>query len=145
LNLSASEVTTLATIVQSEQCCDYEEKRIIAGLYLNRLAKDMRLESDPTVIFAIGDFTIQKVYFSDIEKAVSPYNTYLNKGLPPGPIGFALKSSITAVLDKDDNDYIFMCAKEDFSGKHYFTKSYEQHKINAEKYRAALKARGIKR
>jgi UPF0755 protein len=143
LGLSQTEVAILASIVQSEQCCDQDEKKIIAGLYLNRLEKDMALQSDPTVIFALGDFKIQRVYFNQIKNTISPYNTYLNKGLPPGPIAFAHRSSMDAVLDRDKNDYIYMCAKEDLSGKHYFAKTFEQHEVYAQKYRAALKARGI--
>lgn len=142
MNLSQSEVATLASIVQGEQCCDNEEKRIIAGLYLNRIEKGMKLESDPTVIFAIGDFTIQRVYYEQL-KFDSPYNTYLIYGLPPGPIGFASKSSLDAVLNHDTNEYLFMCAKPDLSGKHNFAKTYEQHKIYAQLYRKALIEKGI--
>jgi UPF0755 protein len=142
LGLSQTEVYTLASIVQAEQCCDNAEKKVIAGLYLNRLQQDMPLQSDPTVIFAIGDFSIQRVS-TEQTRYESPYNTYVNKGLPPGPIGFAQESSIDAVLNYEKNDYIYMCAKEDLSGKHYFSKSYDQHCIYAQKYRDALNARNI--
>lgn len=142
INYSQTEVMTLASIVQGEQCCDNEEKKIIAGLYINRLNDNMPLQSDPTVIFAIGDFTIQRVS-TEQTRFDSPYNTYVNKGLPPGPIGFAQQSSIDAVLNYDKNDYIYMCAKEDLKGKHYFAKTYEQHKVYAKKYHDALNARNI--
>lgn len=142
LGYSQTDVMTLASIVQGEQCCDNEEKKIIAGLYLNRLNIQMPLQSDPTVIFALGDFSIQRVS-SEQTRTESPYNTYVNKGLPPGPIGFAQQSSIDAVLNYDKNDYIYMCAKENLSGKHYFAKTYEQHCIYAKKYRDALNARNI--
>jgi len=140
--LSQTEIAILASIVQSEQCCDKEEQKIIAGLYLNRLKIGMKLQSDPTVIFAIGDFSKQRVSKEDT-KVNSPYNTYNVTGLPPGPIGFANKQALDAVLDYQKHDYIYMCAKEDLSGKHYFTKNYAQHEIYAKKYREALNKRGI--
>ncbi|MGZ4117746.1 MAG: endolytic transglycosylase MltG [Bacteroidia bacterium] len=142
MGFSQTDVMTLASIVQGEQCCDNDEKKIIAGLYINRLNQEMPLQSDPTVIFAVGDFTIQRVS-TEQTHIESPYNTYMNKGLPPGPIGFSQQSSIDAVLDYTKNDYIYMCAKEDLSGKHYFAKTYEQHQIYAKKYRDALNARNI--
>ena len=142
IGYSQTEIAILASIVQGEQCCDNSEKKIIAGLYINRLKQDKLLQSYPTVIFAIGDFSIQRVSFEQTHFE-SPYNTYLNKGLPPGPIGFAQESSIDAVLNYDKNNYIFMCAKEDLSGKHYFSTSYEQHCVYAQKYRDALNNKGI--
>jgi UPF0755 protein len=142
IGYSQTEATILASIVQGEQCCDNEEKKIIAGLYINRLKVDMPLQSDPTVIFAVGDFTIQRVS-TEQTRINSPYNTYVIKGLPPGPIGFAQQTSIDAVLDYEKNNYIYMCAKEDLSGKHYFAKTYEQHQIYAKKYRDAMNNRGI--
>ena len=142
IGLSQSDIAILASIVQAEQCCDNDEKKIIAGLYMNRLNKNMLLQSDPTVIFAIGDFTIQRVSFEQTSFQ-SPYNTYVNKGLPPGPIGFAQESSIDAVLNYNKNNYIFMCAKEDLSGRHYFSTTYEQHCVFALKYREALNNRNI--
>ena len=111
-------------------------------MYINRLNDNMPLQSDPTVIFAIGDFTIQRVS-TEQTRFDSPYNTYVNKGLPPGPIGFAQQSSIDAVLNYEKNDYIYMCAKEDLSGKHYFAKTYDQHCVYAKKYRDALNAKNI--
>jgi UPF0755 protein len=142
MGYSQTEVSILASIVQSEQCCDNEEKKTIAGLYINRLKEDMALQSDPTVIFAIGDFSIQRVSTAQT-RIQSPYNTYVNKGLPPGPIAFVQKSSLDAVLNYENNEYIYMCAKEDLSGKHYFAKSYDQHCVYAKKYRDALDKRGI--
>ncbi len=142
IGFSQTEVSVLASIVQGEQCCDNEEKRIIAGLYINRLKKDMPLQSDPTVIFAIGNFSIQRVSIEQT-RVSSPYNTYENKGLPPGPVGFAQASTLDAVLNYSKNDYLYMCAKENLSGKHNFAKSYEQHLVNRKKYREALNARNI--
>ncbi len=142
IGYSQTDVSILASIVQGEQCCDNEEKKIIAGLYINRLRKEMSLQSDPTVIYAIGNFNIQRVS-TEQTRFPSPFNTYVNKGLPPGPISFVQESSIDAVLNYSKNDFIYMCAKEDLSGKHYFTKTYEQHQIYARKYREALNARNI--
>lgn len=143
IGYSQNEVSILASIVQGEQCCDNEEKKIIAGLYINRLKQDMPLQSDPTVIFASGDFTIQRVHTAQ-KQIDSPYNTYQNKGLPPGPVGFAQESSIDAVLNYTKSDYIYMCAKEDLSGKHYFAKTYEQHQVYAKKYHDALDSKEIR-
>jgi len=142
MGFSQTEVAVLASIVQSEQCCDSNEQKMIAGLYINRLNKGMLLQSDPTVIFAIGDFSIQRVSFEQT-RFNSPFNTYMYKGLPPAPIGFVSKSSMDAVLNYTKSDYIYMCAKEDFSGKHNFAKTYQEHQQFAKKYRAALNARNI--
>lgn len=142
MGFSQTDVAILASIVQAEQCCDKEEKKIIAGLYINRLKQNMLLQSDPTVIFALGDFTIQRVSHEQTQMDL-PYNTYVHKGLPPGPIGFAQESSIDAVLNYNRNDFIYMCAREDMSNKHNFTKSYDQHCVNANKYREEMDKRGI--
>ncbi len=142
IKLTQVEVSTLASIVQSEQCCDTEEQKTIAGLYLNRLKMGMKLQSDPTVIFAIGDFSDRRVSYEEL-KFNSPYNTYIINGLPPGPIGFANTKALDAVLNFEKHDYIFMCAKEDLSGKHYFAKTAAQHEIYAKKYRDALNKRNI--
>lgn len=143
LNLSQSEVSILASIVQAEQQLRKDERPVIAGLYLNRLRMGMRLESDPTLIFAHGDFSIKRVYnvHKDIE---SPYNTYKYSGLPPGPILIPETSSVDAVLNAQKHNYIFMCAKEDFSGYHNFARTLEEHNINAARYRKELDRRGIK-
>ena len=144
INLSQSEVSVLASIVQAEQNYFNGEKKIIAGLYLNRIKKEMPLQSDPTLIYAIGDFTIQRVL--DKHKEVrSPYNTYTNLGLPPGPINLPEISSLDAVLNYEKNDYIYMCAKEDFSGRHNFSKILEQHNIYAAKYKNVLNKKKILR
>lgn len=143
LNLSPEEVTTLASIVEKETIKNDEQPKV-AGLYLNRLKRGVKLESDPTVIFAIGDFTINRVLNKDL-KIDSPYNTYRHKGLPPGPISIPSIQAIDAVLNHEKHDYIFMCAKDDFSGYHNFAKTYAGHLINARKYRKALNQRGIKR
>jgi len=143
IGLTQSEVSILASIVESEQRTHVEERPIIAGLYLNRLKQGMKLESDPTVIYAIGDFSINRVLSADL-KYESPYNTYLHTGLPPGPILLPEKASIDAVLDHDDNNYIFMCA-EYGTGLHSFTASYAEHCKNADRFRAALDKAGIKK
>ncbi len=144
LGLSQTEVSTLASIVQSEQAAHTDERPVVAGLYLNRLRKGMRLESDPTLIHAIGDFTIKRVL--NVHKQVeSPYNTYKYVGLPPGPILLPETSSIEAVLNAKEHNYIFMCAKEDFSGYHNFSASYREHINNAKRYQRALNKRKIYR
>ena len=143
LNLSTEEVTTLASIVENETLKRDEQPKV-AGLYLNRLKRSIKLESDPTVIFALGDFTIKRVLNKDL-KVDSPFNTYKHKGLPPGPISIPSIQAIDAVLNHEKHDYIFMCAKDDFSGYHNFAKTYAGHLNNARKYRKALNKRGIKR
>jgi UPF0755 protein len=144
INLSQTEVAVLASIVQEEQNRFDDEKKIIAGLYINRINKKMPLQSDPTVKFALGDFGRTRILNKDLE-IDSPYNTYKNTGLPPGPICIPEISSLDAVLNYEKNNYLFMCAKEDFSGRHNFSKTLEQHNVYAAKYRKALDARNIKR
>lgn len=143
IRLTKFEVSALAAIVEMESY-KKDERPIIARLYLNRLEKRMKLQSDPTVIFAIGDFSIRRVLTKDL-KINSPYNTYLNKGLPPGPICLPSINAIDAVLNASKNDYLFMCAKEDFSGYHNFAKTSREHSKNAKKYRRALNKRNIMR
>jgi UPF0755 protein len=143
LNLEINDVVTLASIVEKETL-KKEEQSTVAGLYINRLKKRMKLQSDPTVIFAIGDFSVKRVLYKDL-KYKSPYNTYLNKGLPPGPISIPSIRAIDAVLNYEKHNYLFMCAKEDFSGYHNFAKNSVQHILNAKKYRNALNKKGIKR
>jgi len=136
LGLTPNEVSTLASIVQAESVMA-EESPIIAGLYINRLKSGIPLQADPTLIFATGDFTIKRVL--NVHKKVdSPYNTYKNKGLPPGPIRMPSIRSLEAVLNYDNNDYIYMCAKEDFSGYHNFTSSLSVHNANARRYQKQL-------
>lgn len=143
LNLTPQQVSILASIVDSEALMDNEMPKI-AGLYLNRLNKRIKLEADPTVIFANNDFTIRRVLNKHLRKE-SPYNTYLNQGLPPGPISMPSIKAIDAVLNHDNNDYIYMCAKEDFSGYHNFSASVTEHLKNAKKFQEALNKRNIKK
>ncbi|MBT6440197.1 MAG: endolytic transglycosylase MltG [Flavobacteriales bacterium] len=136
LKLEQSEVSALAAIVQKETA-QSDEKPIVAGVYHNRIKKGMKLEADPTLIYAIGDFTIRRV-LNKHKEVESPYNTYMHKGLPPGPICLPEISSIDAVLNRVDHSYIFFCAKEDFSGYHNFAITYSQHKANARKFHKAM-------
>lgn len=141
LGMSQSEVTTLASIVQLESLKRDEQPRV-AGVYINRLRIGMPLQADPTVIFAVGDFSIKRVLNKHLE-INSPYNTYKVKGLPPGPIYLASPSTIDAVLDYESHKYIYFCAKEDFSGYHSFATSYRQHINNAKRYQRALNKKRI--
>ncbi|WP_256006682.1 endolytic transglycosylase MltG [Pedobacter deserti] len=141
LNLTPIEVSILASIVDAEALYD-KEMPIIAGLYLNRLNKGILLQADPTVIFASDDFTVKRVT-NALLKVESRYNTYRYAGLPPGPIMMPSIAAIDAVLNKDDNNYIYMCAKEDFSGYHNFAVTVQEHERNARKYREALNKRNI--
>ncbi len=141
IDLSPVEVSTLASIVQAESR-HYDESPVIAGLYLNRLKKGIPLQADPTVVFAVGDFTIQRVLNKHII-IDSPYNTYKHAGLPPGPINFPSIKSIDAVLNYKSHRYLYMCAKEDFSGYHNFAKTLREHNNNARRYRQALNKAGL--
>ena len=143
INLSPIDVSILASIVDGEALNDKEMPRI-AGLYMNRLLKGIRLEADPTVIFAVNDFTIRRVLNKHL-RINSPYNTYLNSGLPPGPISMPSIHAIDAVLSYEKHDYIYMCAKEDFSGYHNYASTLSQHLINAKKFQQALNERNIKK
>ncbi|MFD2585272.1 endolytic transglycosylase MltG [Pedobacter vanadiisoli] len=141
LNLTPAQVYTLASIVDAEALYD-KEMPIIAGLYLNRLNKGILLQADPTVIFANNDFTVKRVT-GKLLQVQSLYNTYKYAGLPPGPIMMPSINAIDAVLNRDKNNYIYMCAKEDFSGYHNFAETKAEHEINAKKYREALNKRNI--
>lgn len=136
LGLSPAQVITLASIVE-EESNDRNERPIIGQLYLNRLNKGMRLQSDPTVKFAIGDFSIKRIN-TDHLQFQSPYNTYRNPGLPPGPIRTVDKTTVDAILNSQPNSYLYMCAKEDLSGTHNFASTFAEHTANARKYRQAL-------
>ncbi|HZL09898.1 MAG TPA: endolytic transglycosylase MltG [Prolixibacteraceae bacterium] len=136
LGLTPEEVMTVASIVQ-EETNRRDEKPIVAGLYLNRIRRGMPLQADPTVKFALGNFHIKRVLNSHLA-VDSPYNTYKHAGLPPGPINFPEISSIESVLNAAKTPYIYMCAREDFSGYHNFAKNYSEHNANARKYKAAL-------
>lgn len=141
INLNRLQVITLASIVEKETNKD-DEKARVAGVYLNRLNKGWLLEADPTLVFAHGNFEIKRVL--NIYKEIdSPYNTYKYAGLPPGPICLPSVSSIDAVLNAEPHNYMFFCAKEDFSGYHSFAATIEQHNVNAWKYQQALNQRNI--
>jgi UPF0755 protein len=136
LGLSPIQVSILASIVQAETV-KQDEAPIIAGLYLNRLRKKIPLQADPTLVFAVGDFTIKRVL--DKHKEVeSPYNTYKYAGLPPGPINMPSIANMDAVLNAADSDYLYMCAREDFSGYHNFATNLSAHNRNAARYQRAL-------
>lgn len=141
IKLSPVEVSILASIVE-EETKKVDEMPKVAGLYLNRLRIEMPLQADPTVKFAVGDFTIRRILLEHT-RIQSPYNTYLNIGLPPGPIRLPSKVAIEATLQAMRHTYIYMCAKDDFSGYHAFATTYQQHQNNAVKYRQALNKRGI--
>lgn len=137
MDLTPAEVSVLASIVQSEQMNYSDEWSIIAGLYFNRLQKGIKLQSDPTVIYAWGDFSINRVYYKHL-KIDSKYNTYRYRGLPPGPIRIPDTKVLDAVLNYKKHRYIFMCAKPGFSGKHSFAITNAEHQKNAKKYQAFL-------
>jgi UPF0755 protein len=143
INLSPNEVSILASIVKGEALHN-DEMPAIAGLYLNRLQRGILLQADPTVIFAAQDFTIRRVLNKHLLIS-SPYNTYLNRGLPPGPITLPSIASIDAVLNFQKHDYLYMCAKDDFSGYHNFAKTISEHLVNARKFQKALNDRNIKK
>ncbi|MFL2999332.1 MAG: endolytic transglycosylase MltG [Cytophagales bacterium] len=143
INLNQKEAIVLASIVASESRMLDEADRI-AGLYINRLNRNMRLQADPTLIFAANDFTIRRV-LNKHKKIKSPYNTYIHRGLPPGPIRLASKKYIDAVLNYEKHNYIYMCAKEDFSGYHAFATNLSDHNRNAKKFQIALNMRKIYR
>ncbi len=142
LGLTPEEVCTLASIID-EETANTGEKPDIAGMYLNRLHRNMPLQADPTVKFALQDFALRRIYYAQLETD-SPYNTYMNTGLPPGPIKIASKQGIDAVLHASQHPYLYMCAKEDFSGTHNFATTYAEHQNNAARYARALNQRGIR-
>ncbi|MDO5666097.1 MAG: endolytic transglycosylase MltG [Bacteroidia bacterium] len=141
IGLSPVQVSTLASIVEEEATYS-DEYPIVAGLYLNRLKKGMRLEADPTVKFAVGDFSLRRVLFRHLE-VESPYNTYKNTGLPPGPIRIPSISAIDGTLSPQSHNYLFMCAKDDLSGRHNFAITHAEHARNAARYQQALNQKGI--
>jgi UPF0755 protein len=141
IGLSPLEVSILASIVE-EECTFADEYAKVAGLYLNRLRRGMRLEADPTVKFALGDFELRRILFRHLE-IDSPFNTYRNAGLPPGPIRVPSIQAIEATLSPGQHNYIFMCAKDDFSGRHAFAVTHAEHARNAARYHRALNERRI--
>ena len=148
LNLTPLQVATLASIVQKETAVVSERKRV-AGLYLNRLRDFWPLQADPTIIYALKrqngqDKEYKRVLNQDLT-IDSPYNTYTNFGLPPGPIGMPDISSIEAVLDPEDHDFYYMCASVDEPGKHKFAKTLAQHNVNARAYQQWVSQQGIRR
>ena len=149
LGLSPVEVITLASIVHKETV-KIEERPKVAKVYLNRLEQGMPLQADPTIIYAVklrdNDFDqiIKRVLYSDLT-IHSPFNTYVNIGLPPGPISMPDISAIDAVLNPDNNDYIYFCASVERFGYHEFASTYTQHQVNAKKYADWLNGTGTKR
>jgi UPF0755 protein len=138
IGLTPIEVSILASIVQAETV-KQDEAPLIAGLYLNRLKKDIALQADPTLVYASGDFGLKRV-LNEHKQIDSPYNTYKYPGLPPGPINVPQIASIDAVLNYTQSNYYYMCAKEDFSGYHNFAANLDEHNVNARKYQRALTA-----
>ena len=141
--LTPNEVMTLASIVDEETAMS-DEKPMVARLYLNRLKRGMLLQADPTVKFALGEFELRRILYTHLQ-ADSPYNTYKYAGLPPGPIRIPSIAAIESVLNPAKHTYIYMCAKEDFSGYHNFATTLSQHNANARRYQQALNKRGIKK
>ena len=137
IGLTPEEVSILASIVEEEQARKVDERARVAGLYLNRLRAQMPLQADPTIKFALQDFGIKRILNAQL-MIKSPYNTYINTGLPPGPIRVADFNSLNAVLNYDKHDYIYMCAKADLSGYHAFATNYTDHLANARSYQAEL-------
>ncbi|MBK1895947.1 endolytic transglycosylase MltG [Chryseobacterium paridis] len=146
--LTRDQIYALASIVYKESGGKKDEMKTIAGLYLNRYRKGMKLQSDPTVIYAINKQTnfkepIKRVLYKHLSTP-SPYNTYANAGIPPGPICVVDKNSVDAVLNAENNNYIFMCADPARFGYHKFTASAEEHAINAKAYQDWLNSKNIK-
>lgn len=136
LGYQPHDIITLASIVQEETQIN-DEMPVIAGVYLNRLKRGMRLQADPTVRFAVGDFTLTRILFVHLDTE-SPYNTYRNSGLPPGPINAPEYAVIDAVLNAENHEYLYFCAAPDFSGRHLFAKDFDTHRKNARSYQQAL-------
>lgn len=149
IGMSPTEIMTLASIVD-EETANAQEKPMVAGMYCNRLKlrnseypDGMPLQADPTIKFAWKRFDLRRIY-NKLLNIDSPYNTYRRTGLPPGPIRIPSIAGIEAVLNHTKHDYLYMCAKEDFSGTHNFARTYEEHMANARRYTQALNQRGIK-
>ena len=149
LNLTPVQVITVASIVHKESV-KKSERPTIAGVYLNRLNQGMPLQADPTVIYALKlrdnnfDQIIKRVLYNDLF-INSPYNTYKNIGLPPGPIAMPDVDAIDAVLNAEKHDYLYFCASVEKFGYHVFASTYEQHQVNAKKYADWLNKQGTNR
>jgi len=142
IRLTPLEVSILASIIEEESAMT-DEYPTIAGVYINRLYRGIPLQADPTVKYAVGDFAIQRVLNEHL-RIDSPYNTYLHSGLPPGPIRIPSQKGLESVLNYQKHNYLYMCAKEDFSGRHNFAVTLTEHDRNAVRYRAELNRRGIR-
>jgi UPF0755 protein len=140
--LTQKEVATLASIIEQETLVR-DEMPLMAGVYINRLHTGMLLQADPTVKFAVGDRTIRRVLNRHL-LTDSPYNTYRNAGLPPGPISMPSRHGLDAVLNYTEHNYLYFCAKDDFSGRHSFARTYSEHLKNAAAYSRALDRAGIR-
>lgn len=134
--LSPVEVSTLASIVE-EETNNRNDRPMVAGLYINRMKAGMPLQADPTLKFAVGDFSLKRIGIKQI-LFISPYNTYRNHGLPPGPIRVASENGIDAVLNYTHHNYIYMCASETLNGEHKFATNWAEHQANAKKYQQKL-------
>jgi UPF0755 protein len=141
INLTPAEVHILASIVE-EETNNFEDKKMVAGLYLNRLNRDMLLQADPTVRYATGNFALNRILKKHLT-IDSPFNTYIYGGLPPAPIRIPTKESIDAVLHYTKHPYIYMVAKSDFSGTHDFSRTFQEHLRKARAYQRQLNKRGI--
>ncbi len=139
--LNRVEVVTLASIVY-EETRKVDEMPRVAGVYMNRLRTGMPLQADPTIKYAMQNFGLRRILKSYL-KYDSPYNTYINKGLPPSPICMPSIQAIDAVLNFEKHDYLFFCARPTFDGYHNFAKNYSQHLANARAYQAELNKRKI--
>lgn len=141
IGMSTAEVAIMASIVRQETSKRDEMERV-AGVYVNRIKRNIPLQADPTIVFAVGDFSLNRVLHRHLE-IDSPYNTYKNTGLPPGPISLPEPYIIDAVLNYEDHEYVFFCARDDFSGYHAFARTYAEHLVNARRYQSALNERRI--